>query len=493
MTIRSEDDYCSHLIGAHSDTPWLPCVVTAEQKCKQSFANKELQSLHHLLYHKYSSETLKHLSLVKCDTSKIKPANSFIGSKEDFAIIRLIVRLYTYLRNFKIPSFDPYLASITLFNNATATTCSDLDKILIGLSLCELETKATVTDDLQQTQGVKEKNIIRDTCYQSPSLVTNIPSMVLLQAENQPQSEAHAPSSKACSIPSSAPTDVGIQQNDVTTAATSTQRPLLSMPLLTDLQPTSNVEQLPHDTIENNDAEITSNSLMQSTGDTEIMSMPELASTNVQEPYNSLMLLDGNVTNSSALCGDNISDVFDTSALSSSAGNVTSGNLDLDNAVLLSDDILDLANDPACVRDLMESVELSYLLPPDFLESSSTDWVNLTMLDNDGTACPSNEATSDIPNFAHLSNPLADLTFESLSAIPDSILESTLQMMIENSHSSSDILMQSTSTAMDTVTSVTSNSSTAKGKSSYNVNKRSTNAASTANQKRKKAIQLARV
>ena len=148
----------------------------------------------------------------------------------------------------------------------------------------------------------------------------------------------------------------------------------------------------------------------------------------------------------------------------------------------------------------MESVELSYLLHADFLESSSTDWVNLTLLDGDNAAaCSSNETTPDIPNFAHLSNPLADLTFESLSAIPDSILESTLQMMIENSQSLSDLLIQSPSTTatMDGSRSLTTNSSTAKGQSSYSVNKRGNsspgNASSTSSQKRKKSLQLARI
>ena len=451
-----------------------------------------------MLYHRHPSDTLKDLSLVKYDTSKVKQTSSFVGSKEDYAIIRLIVRLYPYLRKFKIPSFDPYLASITLFNNATTTTCSDLDKILTSLSLSELEIKETINDEVQ---GMKEKSAVRDTCFQSPSLVTSVPAMVQLQDENQPCTEVHTSSSDTCTITSSSTTDVDVQQSDVTTVTASSQRPLLlSMPLLTDLQPTSGLEQLPQsasDTMENDDSEVTGNSLVQSASDIEVAPMPELTSSNSQEPYNSLMFLDAAGTSSSSLCGDNISDVFDTSALSS-AGNIIGGTLDLDNPALLSDDILDLANDPACVRDLMESVELSYLLPADFLESSSTDWVNLTLLDGDNAACPSNETAPDIPNFAHLSNPLADLTFESLSAIPDSILESTLQMMIENSQSSSDLLMQSPSTTvMDGSKSLTTKSSTAKGQSSYSVNKRGNsspgNASSGSSQKQKKSLQLARI
>ena len=109
------------------------------------------------------------------------------------------------------------------------------------------------------------------------------------------------------------------------------------------------------------------------------------------------------------------------------------------------------------------------------------------MLDNDNVICSSNEAASDIPNFAHLSNPLADLTFESLSAIPDSILESTLQMMIENPHSLSDILVHS---PIDVNKSVAANSSTAKGKASCNVNKRgSMDTAAVDSQKQKKPLQ----
>ena len=98
VTMCNEDDYCSHLIGTHSDAPWLPCVVAAAEKCKLSFANKELQSLHHLLHHRYSSDTLKHLSLVKYETSKIKQANSFVGTREDFAIIRLPVSIFLAIR-----------------------------------------------------------------------------------------------------------------------------------------------------------------------------------------------------------------------------------------------------------------------------------------------------------------------------------------------------------------------------------------------------------
>ena len=490
VAMCNEDDYCSHLISTHSDTPWLPCVVATTEKCKLTFPSKELQNLHHLLYHQYSTDTLKHLSLVKCDVSKIKQASSFAGSKEDFAVIRLIVRLYPYFRRFKIPTFDPYLASITLFINAATTTCTDLDKVLTSLSLSEVETKATVIDNSQQMEEMKGNNVIKETCFQSPSLATNIPSLVQLQTESQPHNEIHPSPNKPSSVPSSTTADEDIQQVNVpisSTSSTSSQRPmLLSMPLLTDLQPLNNVEQLPPLSESSNNTEVTSNNLMQSTNNSEIVS------TTLQESYSNLMFLDGNGVNNSSVCGDNISDIFDTSALSSSAGNVNSGNLDFDNPALLSDDILDLANDPACVRDLMESVELSYLLP-DFLESSATDWANLTMLDNDSAICSSNETASDIPNFAHLSNPLADLTFESLSAIPDSILESTLQMMIENPQSSSDILVHSP-TVMNK--SVAANSPTAKGKFSCNVNKRGSGAINTGNvdsQKRKKVLQLARL
>ena len=485
-----EDDYCSHLIITHADTPWLPCVVAIKEKCNLTFPNKELQSLHHLLYHQYSTDTLKHLSLVKYDVSKIKQTDSFVGSKEDFVIVRLIVRLYPYLRSFRIAFFDPYLASITLFINAATTMCSDLDKLLTSLSLSEVEAKATVNDDGKQIEGMKETNVIKDTCFQSPSLATNISSLVQLQTENQPRGEMHASPSKPSGVPSSTTTtDEDIQEVDVPTSSTSSQRPLLlSMPLLTDLQPLNNIEQLPcSDTIDSTD-KVTSDDLMQSNDNSEIASTD-----NIQEPYSNLMFLDGNGANSSSVCSDNISDMFDTSALSTSAGNVASGNLDLDNPALLSDDFLDLASDPACVRDLMESVDLSYLLP-DFIESSTADWANLTMLDNDNAICSSNETASDIPNFAHLSNPLADLTFESLSAIPDSILESTLQMMIENTpQGSSDILVHS---PIDINKSVAANSSTAKGKSSSIVNKRGSSDTSTvtvASQKRKKALQLARV
>ena len=58
------------------------------------FASKELQSLHHLLYHRHSSDTLRHLSLIKYDTNKVKQTSSFVGSREDCAIVRLIVHLY---------------------------------------------------------------------------------------------------------------------------------------------------------------------------------------------------------------------------------------------------------------------------------------------------------------------------------------------------------------------------------------------------------------
>ena len=471
----NEDDYCSHLISTHSDTPWLPCVVATTEKCKLTFPSKELQNLHHLLYHQYSTDTLKHLGLVKCAKSKNKQAPSFVGSKQDFAIIRLIVRLYPYLRNFKIPIFDPYLASITLFINAATTTCADLDKVLTSLSLSEVETKATINDNGLQVEGMKGN---RDTCLQSQPFVTSISSLVQLQTENQPHNESHASSS----IPSSTTAGEDIQKVDAptgSTSSTSSQRPLLlSMPLLTDLQPLS-VDQLPplssNDAIDNNNiTEVVSSDLNQSSDNS------ETASTNIPDPYSNMMFLDDHGVS------NDISNMFDT--LPSSAGNAASGNLDFDNPALLSDDILDLANDPACVRDLMESVELSYLLP-DFLESSATDWASLTMLDNDNTNYSSNEAASDIPNFAHLSNPLADLTFESLSAIPDSILESTLQMMIENPQSSSDILVHS---PIDVNKSVTANSSTAKGKTSLSVNKRG-NPSGIVSQKRKKALQLAKV
>ena len=463
----------------------------AKEKCKISLPNKELQSLHHLLYHGHSSETLKHLSLVKYGTSKIKETNSFIGSREKFAIIRLIVRLYPYLRSFKIPVFDPYLASITLFNNANIT-CSYLDRILMSLSLSEIETRETVEDGVQQPQG---KSDINDASFHSSSLTINIPSPVELQADSQPCCEILASSSKAYSAPSSA--TANLHQIDVTTTTTSNQRPLLlSMPLLTDLQPTTSTDQFPlscSDIVDN--AEVTVDNLTQSTDDSEITSLPEVTSTgvtNLQEPFNN-MLMDGNATSTNSLCGDNINDM---SELSSSTGNVvSSGNLDSDNSTLLFDDILNLTNDPDCVRDLMDNVELSFLLPSDFLEPSSTDWTNSAVPDNDNIVCLSNES-SDISNFAHLSNPLADLTFESLSAIPDSILESTLQMMIENSHTSSDIVVHTT-TAMDTNKSFASSSSVAKGKSSSNVNNKrgssATNSVSFASQKRKKALQLAKV
>ena len=473
VTMCNEDDYCSHLISTHSDTPWLPCVVATTEKCKLTFPNKELQNLHHLLYHQYSTDTLKHLGLVKCAKSKNKQAPSFVGSKQDFAIIHLIVRLYPYLRNFKIPIFDPYLASITLFINAATTTCADLDKVLTSLSLSEVETKATVNDNGLQVEGMKGN---RDTCLQSPPLATSISSLVQLQTENQQHNELYASSS----VPSSSTAGEDIQQVDAptgNTSSTSSQRPLLlSMPLLTDLQ-SLNVDQLPplscNDAIDNN-TEVASSDLNQSSDNSEI------ASTNIPDPYSNMMFLDDHGVS------NDISNMFDT--LPSSAGNAASGNLDFDNPALLSDDILGLANDPACVRDLMESVELSYLLP-DFLESSATDWASLTMLDNDNTNYSSNEAASDIPNFAHLSNPLADLTFESLSAIPDSILESTLQMMIENPQSSSDILVHS---PIDVNKPVTANSSMAKGKTSLSVNNRG-NPSDIVSQKRKKALQLAKV
>jgi len=237
------------------------------------------------------------------------------------------------------------------------------------------------------------------------------------------------------------------------------------MPLLTDLQPSSSAEQLrENDSLENNNnSEVTSNSDLMHSNDTS-----EITPTSQQESCSNLIFLDVSGTASGS---DSINDVFDTITFSSSAGNVVSGSMDLDNSAFLSDDILDFASDPACVRDLMESVDLSYLLSPDFLDSSSsTDWANLTMLDNDSTVCSSNETASDLPNFAHLSNPLADLTFESLSAIPDSILESTLQMMMENSQSSNDVFIHSPTMP--------------------SVNKRSM---SNSNQKQKKALQLARV
>ena len=465
----NEEDYCSHLVSTHSDTPWLPCVIAAEQDCKCTFPSKELQSLHHLLYHQYSSDTLKHLSSVKYDTSKTKQANSSVGSKEDFAAVRLIVRLYPYLRNFKIPIFDPYLACITLFINSATTTCSELDRLLASLSLSEIETKATVNDDSQQAQGIKGNDNINDMYLRSSSLPTNMPSLVHLQAESYQHSEASSSLSKPTSSTTVMHED--IRQVDVTanTPSTSTQRPLLlSMPLLTDLQPSTNAEQLrENDSLESNsNAEVTNNSNLMHSNDTS-----EITPTSLQESCSNLMFLDFSGTASGS---DSINDVFDTNTLSSSAGNVVSGSMDLDNPAFLSDDILDLASDPACVRDLMESVDLSYLLSPDFLDSSSsTDWANLTMLDNDSTVCSSNETASDLPNFAHLSNPLADLTFESLSAIPDSILESTLQMMMENSQSSNDVFIHSPTMP--------------------SVNKRGSSSMSNSNQKQKKALQLARV
>lgn len=478
--MSSEDEYNSHLISTHSDTPWLPCAIAAKENCKLSFPSKELQSLHNLLFHKHSSETLKHLSSVKY---KMKETSSSVGSKEDFATVRLIVRLYPYLRGFKIPIFDPYLASITLFNNATIT-CSDLDRVLASLSLSEIETKATVKDDVQQSPGAKEKSNFTDSCFQSTSLTTNMPLTVPLQTDDQPRTdELHVSSSNVASS-----TAADVQQTYTTVTATSGQRPLLlSMPLLTDLQPTTNVEQLPvscSDMVEN------SNVYNTSTNHNEVMPIPEFTSTgaNLQESHNNVMFLDGN-----SFCSDNVCDVFDVTALSSSTDNVASGNLDSDNcAGLLSDDILDLANDPACVRDLMESVELSYLLPPDFLEPSSTDWTSLTVLDNDSVPCSSNEP-STIPNFAHLTNPLADLTFESLSAIPDSILESTLQMMIENSNTSCDVIEHTSTTAAGPSRSVTTSSSTPKGESGGNGNKRGSSDINVVNQKRKKALQLSKV
>ena len=459
-------------MSTHSDTPWLPCVVAAEQDCKCTFPSKELQSLHHLLYHQHSSDTLKHLSSVKYDINNTKQVNSSVGSKEDLAVIRLIVRLYPYLRNFQIPIFDPYLASITLFINSATMSCSDLDRLLASLSLSEIEIKATVDDDSQRTQAIRENDNINNSYLRSPSLATNMPSLVQLQAESSQHNEASGSLSKPNDVPSSvAVTDEDIQQVDVTasTPSSSGQRPLLlSMPLLTDLQPSGNAEQLrENDTMKNNsNAKVTNNSDLMHANDTS-----ETTPTSLQESYSNLMFLEVSGTVSGS---DNINDVFDTNTWSSSANNVASVSLDLDNPAFLSDDILDLASDSACVRDLMESVDLSYLLAPDLLESSSsTDWANLTMLDSDGTACSSNETSSDLPNFAHLSNPLADLTFESLSAIPDSILESTLQMMMENSQSSNDVLLHSPTMP--------------------SVNKRGSSSMSNSSQKQKKALQLARV
>ena len=98
--------------------PWLPCVVATTEKCTLTFPSRKLHNLHHLVYHQYSTDTLKHLGLVKCTKSKNKQAPSFVGSKQDFAIIRLIVCLYIlkklqdiYLRqgsvHAEIPEWSP--------------------------------------------------------------------------------------------------------------------------------------------------------------------------------------------------------------------------------------------------------------------------------------------------------------------------------------------------------------------------------------------------
>ena len=113
--------------------------------------------------------------------------------------------------------------------------------MLTSLSLSEVETKATVNDNGLQMEGMKGN---RDTCLQSSPLATRISSLVQLQTENHPHSESHATSS----VPSSSTAGEYIQKVDAPTgsiSSTSSLRPLLlSMPLLTDLQPL-NVDQLP--------------------------------------------------------------------------------------------------------------------------------------------------------------------------------------------------------------------------------------------------------
>ena len=61
------------------------------------------------------------------------------------------------------------LALLQMYLNIVLFTLKN--KILTSLSLSELESKETATDEML---GVKEKNTVRDTCFQSPSLVTNV-------------------------------------------------------------------------------------------------------------------------------------------------------------------------------------------------------------------------------------------------------------------------------------------------------------------------------
>ena len=468
--LGSENDYHSHLTSIHKDSQWHSCGIT---NCHISYPNKELHSLHHLLGHKYSSTTLKDLSLIMYSKNDKRDYKSFNGSKDDYAIIRLIVRLYPILRSFSISNFDPYLASITLFNN-TSITCEQLDRIIHSLSLSEIESEVATKSDVRGASKSNEN--INTTSFQYSAFRNSLTQQVSEQC-NQP-----------CSVDAGNLGNATIAGQQAETDDIAHHRPtLLSMPLLTDLQPTGNT-----DHITSSDNSQSSNELEGAVNNNEVSTLPSDetvttdhttsagAASGGQEPYNMPLLDDDDIIRSP--CGDAIDEVFNMAGLSSDGNPLFNGIFDPSSVTILPNDILDMSGESDCVRDLMESIDLSFLLPSDLLESP------LSMLDGDDPIYSSSDP-QEMPNFAHLVNPLADLTFESLTTIPDSILESTLQVMVDKSHS--DLATPSSSGTNTTsrfsdspVKNTTSNSTGKRGNSSGGVG---------SHEKRRKAVQLAKV
>jgi len=400
-----------------------------------------------------------------------RDCRSFSGTKDEYAVIRLIVRLYPILRSFSIPNFDPYLASITLFNN-TGITCEKLDKIIHSLSLCEIESEVATKSDTRE--AVKTNRNISNTNFKS----STFPNSLALQAMN-----VTGQSSQPCSVDVSNEMIPGSSVQQIESNDPAYHRPaLLSMPLLTDLQPTEHV------TSDNSQSSgeleaVSKNKVPTAEAVTTIHTNSAGAANGGQEPYNMPLLDDDNIIGSP--CGDAIDEVFNMAGLSSIENSSFNGLFDISSATILPNDFLDISGESDCVRDLMESIDLSFLLPSDLLESP------LSVLDGDDAALSSSDP-QEIPNFAHLSNPLADLTFESLTTIPDSILESTLQVMVDNSHTN-----LSTPSTASTLTPTRCSESPVENASGSSTGKRSgiisSNGGARCSEKRRKAVQLAKV
>ena len=459
--MENEDEYHSHLISIHKNTQWYSCGFA---NCNISFPNKELLSLHHLLGHRYLSTSLKDLSLILYSKNNKRDDRSFSGNREDYAIIRLIVRLYPILRSFSVPNFDPYLASITLFSN-TSITCEQLDKIIHSLTISEIESEAVTKSDASGTS--------RNASYlQSSAFPNSLSFQVTTGVAEQPTQPPC--SGGVCDVGNEAITGSTIQLTESNNVAN--HRPaLLSMPLLTDLQPTSGITDCvsSFENSQTSQLEPINNSEAPKSPLDNPLTRNQLSSTSALEPYN-MPLLDDSIVTARSPCGDAIDEVFNMAGLSSAE---TNGIFDQTSAAILPNDILDISGESDCVRDLMESIDLSFLLPSDLLGSP------LSVLDGDDVPLSSPD-TQELPNFAHLSNPLADLTFESLTTIPDSILESTLQVMVEKSNSDlSSSEKAATSRCSDSPVKSSTSNLTGKRESAKSVS----------GEKRRKAVQLAKV